>query len=252
LNLRRNYLPYKFSILILATLLIPFIAIAQRIASIPKSATILEERRVTATRKLVLWMPNPTKHPFEMGPDDIYTCPDETLGSHYTGAAKVTLVDLTTNRPINTLEISGFDIDGPNPEIDIPYLIRRGYYYAVPNGSSKIERKPEIMRLKDYNGDGRILEFALFDKQACTDLSTTLIGYSELRDRVIQYPITTTAPEGVFTNYWFDYLFSKKPISSGHWKYEIDYRGRGGTLDKFEVRYNKKKEAFVATITRQQ
>jgi hypothetical protein len=38
--------------------------------------------------------------------------------------------------------------------------------------------KPKIMLLKDYNGDGEALEFALFDAWTCSDLVTTLIGYS--------------------------------------------------------------------------
>lgn len=245
---------FKVASLILAFLFLfvssPWIG-AQSLSSIPRTATILEERTLAKNRKLVLWMASPQKHPSEIGEDDLYTCPDHTRGSYYSGLASVSLMNTSTSRIINTLKVMGLDIDGPNPEIDLPYLIRAGYSYKVPNGSPKIERKPQILALKDYNGDGIAHEFALFDAQACMGLGTSLIGYSQRQDRVIQYPIETSAPEGNSTVYWLDYLFSKKPISPGRWRYEIDYRGRGGTLDKFDVRYNKRKETFVATIRRE-
>ena len=39
-----------------------------------------------------------------------------------------------------------------------------------------------------------------------------------------------------------------KPLRSGYWKYEIDYRGRAGSLDKWEVRYNPAKERFEGKL----
>ena len=106
------------------------------------------------------------------------------------------------------------------------------------------------MNLKDYNGDGKALEFALFDRQACVGPDTTLIGYSVSEDRVIQYPITVRAPEGTTSEYWLDSLFSKKPVRPMYWRYSVDYRGREGTLDTYTVKYDRKREAFVATIRR--
>lgn len=194
-------------------------------------------------------MPNPVKHPHDkMIEGEEYTCPDVTRGSYYSGRIYLTLVNSATNKTINTLEIRG-DAEGNFPnEIDIPYAIRGGYYYAVPNSSKTIERKPQIMALKDYNDDGKALEFALFDAEACQGLATTLIGYSEKQDKVIQYPIQLTAGGKLQTIYWIDYLFSKKSLREGIWKYSIDYRGRGGTLDKYEIRYDKQQEKFVGTL----
>jgi hypothetical protein len=109
------------------------------------------------------------------------------------------------------------------------------------------------MRLRDYNGDGRAQEFALFDALACMGLATTLIGYSESKDMVIQYPVNVEVIEGAKrsrkTTYWPDYLFSRRPQRPGYWKYEIDYRGRAGTLDKWEIRYNRQREAFEGSVT---
>jgi hypothetical protein len=132
--------------------------------------------------------------------------------------------------------------------------IRRGYYYRVEvlarNG---VEAKPTVMWLRDYNGDGKALEFVLFEAEACMGLRTTLIGYSEKQDRVIQYPVRLDVAEGskhsTSLSFWADYLFSSKPLRPGFWKYEIDYRGRAGSLDKWEVRYNALKEQFEGNVT---
>ena len=223
---------------------------------LPNGSTVLEEHNLPRHRKLVLWMPDAVKNPNETD-IDFYTCPTQSRGSFYSGDVRVTLVNTTTGRVLNTLHVKGTgDSVDARPTsldpIDLPYAIQSGYYYYVPNGSPKLERKPRIMNLKDYNGDGKALEFALFDAPACMGLGTTLIGYNESEDRVIQYPINVHAPEGTTSEYWLDYLFSKKPTSPMNWRYKIDYRGRGGTLDMFRVRYDPKHETFVATIRRLQ
>ena len=132
--------------------------------------------------------------------------------------------------------------------LDIPYRIESGRYYHVPGVPQGKEGKPTIMWLKDYNGDGHAWEFALFDAIACMGLPTTLIGYSEAQDRVIQYPVTLTLMAGnqksTRTALWVDYLYSQRPASPGFWKYAIDYRGRAGTLDSYEIRYLPAEEKF--------
>lgn len=217
---------------------------------LPAGAVIIETQSLTSAgypdRMLILWMLNPSKHPSDANedPEYFYTCPDETKGSYYDGIAKVSLFNVKTNSIINTIEVKQED------ESYIPYAIRKGYYYEVEGKTSKGgEAKPHIMALKDYNGDGKSLEFAVFDKMACMGLDTALIGYSEKQDKVIQYPIHLVIEgddkkktEKVL--YSCDYLFSKKPKSPGYWQYDIDYQGRGGTLDKYEIRYNPQKERF--------
>jgi hypothetical protein len=223
---------------------------------LPKGAVILETRALPSTtrsnRMLVLWMLNPRKNPTNYSADEIYTCPDQTRGSHYSGATRVSLVDATTRRIINTVKISTDQSE--EDSFDLPYAIRKGYYYRVPARVRRgIEAKPNLIWLRDYNGDGNALEFALFDAVACMGLPTTLIGYSPKQDRVINYPISLEvleAPNSSKTvTYWGDYLFSTKPVLPGHWKYEIDYRGRGGSLDKWEVRYNPAREQFEGKLT---
>ena len=58
--------------------------------------------------------------------------------------------------------------------------------------------------------------------------------------------IAAVAP--TLKTYWVDYLFSRKPFLKGYWRYEIDYTGRGGSLDKYEIRYDPAKEIFVGNL----
>ena len=92
------------------------------------------------------------------------------------------------------------------------------------------------------------IQFAL----ACMGLETTLFGYSERQDRVVQYALSLeTECDGRKTREslkWVDYLFSREPSSSGVRKFEIDYRG--GTLDSYDVRYDREVERFEGTVRR--
>lgn len=222
--------------------------------NLPAGAFVVETRplpsRSRQDRALVLWMINPTKHPRDT-PGDIYTCPEETRGSYYSGPTRVSLVDTKTGRVINTVKLTQEYLEGED-SFDLPYKIHDGYYHVAGVRRGQ-EGKPVIMWLKDYNGDGRAQEFALFDALACMGLPTTLIGYSESKDRVIQYPVRVEIIEGskrsTTTLLWPDYLFSRKPVRPGYWKYEIDYRGRAGSLDKWEIRYNRQEEAFEGRVT---
>ncbi|HKP38854.1 MAG TPA: hypothetical protein VJT71_18495 [Pyrinomonadaceae bacterium] len=222
---------------------------------LPSNATIVETRVLPpaahANRMLVVWMLNPRKNPTNYPPDEIYSCPEQTRGSHYSGVTRVSLIDSATRKVIYTLKISADESE--EDSFDLPYAIRKGYYYRVPaRVKTGIEAKPNLIWLRDYNGDGQALEFAFFDALACMGLQTTLIGYSRKQDRVIQYPISLEVTEGAkrstTVTFWADYLFSSKPARPGFWKYEIDYRGRGGSLDKWEVRYNPSREQFEAKL----
>lgn len=227
------------------------------VKGLPKGAVIVETRKLFSTshpnRTLVLWVINPKRNPTGYAPDDIYSCPDQTRGSHYSGPTRVSLVNSATMTIMNTVKISSVYEDGGD-SFDVPYAIRKGNYYRVEGPLREgIEARPTILWLKDYNGDGKALEFALFEAEACMGLQTTLIGYSEKQDRLIHYPIKLDVVEGskhsTRMTPWADYLFSKKPLRPGFWKYEIDYRGRAGSLDKWEVRYNSAREQFEGTLT---
>jgi hypothetical protein len=221
---------------------------------LPVGARIIETRvintRAHPNRALVLWMLRPKTYARDAG-DDIYNCPDETRGSNYRGPTRVSLVDTMTRRVINTVEVKEEYNEPPEDSFDIPYKIHRGYYH-VEGVRGQAEGRPTVMWLMDFNGDGLRHEFALYDAQSCMGLETTLIGYSERQDKVIQYETVLTIEEGnkrlIDTSRWVDYLFSKKPVGRGHWKYEIDYRGRGGPLDRYEIRYDPAHERFEGRL----
>jgi hypothetical protein len=106
-----------------------------------------------------------------------------------------------------------------------------------------------ILDLKDYNGDGKALEFALLDAQSCTVTETELIGYSERRDKVIQYPIDL---RGMWWNernptlLWLDHFLLQKPVSRGLWKYTLSYNS--GEIFTFDIRYDPLRERFEGTV----
>ncbi|OGF47817.1 MAG: hypothetical protein A2452_04395 [Candidatus Firestonebacteria bacterium RIFOXYC2_FULL_39_67] len=212
-----------------------------------KSAFIVETNILTQTpkaRALVAWMIDPEKVPLMT--ENAYTCPEYSRGNHYSGPLRISLLDLTTLKIINTLDV----INGRGKDkFDLPYRIKGNNWenYHNPDLSAwyKISKKPfteeewdnpPIMWLKDYNGDGKLLEFGLFDQIACMGIYTCCIGYSEKQDNVIFYKVDDKD--------WADYLFREKQKRPGEWEFEVDYRGRGGGLAKTKVKYNKEKECF--------
>lgn len=218
---------------------------AQTKFDLPNDALILETEPVNNERSLVLWM-TAAKKVARTTMDDVYTCPEYTRGSYYHGKLQISLADTKTQKIINSVEID--DDDQEDGIFDVPYLIQR-HYYKVPSVSGpKKEGKPKILDLQDFNGDGKAFEFAMYDALACQGLNTALFGYDDKQDKVIQYPIELTTNGTHETVYWIDYLFSKKPDKNGVWNYEIDYRGRGGSMNKYDVYYDKQKEMFVGNL----
>ncbi len=223
---------------------------------LPAGALVVETRALELgggrPRALVLWMLKPKKYPRDT-PGEPYTCPEETRGSFYRGPARLSLVDTAADRVVNTLRILQ-EYDDDTDEFDLPFRIKAGGYYHVGGVAEGREARPTIMWLRDLNGDGRAHEFALFDALACMGLPTALFGYSESQDRVVQYTVAleTTGVDGkkgTELNRWVDYLFAKEPVGPGRWRFEIDYRGRGGSLDRYDVHYNTTAERFEGTAT---
>jgi hypothetical protein len=227
---------------------------------LPRGAKVVEVQQLNSKthpdRALILWMLTPKRYPREGSiKDNVYTCPEETTGHHYTGPTRVSLYDTAARKVINTIKVR---VEHGNGVADgdtfaVPYKIEGGRHYHVPGRKRGEEGKPVLMLLRDYNGDGRAAEFALFHAENCMTLFTTLFGYSEKQDRVIQYRIkltaTTDGKTGSTIGRWEDHLFSKRPVRPGYWKYELDYRGRGGSLEKFEIHYNRRLERFEGKIS---
>ena len=223
------------------------------IDGIPASATIIDSARIGLPgrpgRRLYLWSMNPQRYPREM-PDEPYTCPEETRGNYYRGVIRLSLVDDGSHSVINTVDI-GQGLD-EGDTFDIPYSIQSGLHYPVPGTAKGNEGRPALLDLRDYNGDGSALEVPFFDAMACMGLQTALFGYSPEKDRVIHYPVELSITSGddstSGTLLWIDRLFREKPSGKGVWHYSIDYRGRGGTLDTYDIRYDPGQEKFIGTL----
>jgi hypothetical protein len=65
----------------------------------------------------------------------------------------------------------------------------------------------------------------------------------------VELTITSGKKKSTRVAPWVDYLFSQPPGKPGFWKYAIDYRGRAGTLDSYEVRYLPQEEKFTGRLT---
>ena len=59
--------------------------------------------------------------------------------------------------------------------------------YFVREKTQETEGKPTIIKLKDYNKDTKALEFAFFDSPSCISPLMTILGYSENKDKIVQY-----------------------------------------------------------------
>lgn len=220
---------------------------------LPEGAQIIETLPIATDshgdRILILWMVNPTK--VEMK-SDFYSCTDETRGNHYFGPTRVSLYNPQKNSitsTINIIDSLGLGADS----FAVPYLVRSNYY-AVSGQKDKNEQgKPTIMLLKDYNSDGQSYEFVLYNKSSCKSVDTTLVGYSEKQDKIINYPVNlTTLIDGqqqLASKNWVSYLFTSDHMRMpGYWNYEVDYRPTGGSLFQYEVRYDKDEEEFIGTL----
>ena len=218
-------------------------------AGLPENALVIEQRDLPGipNRALFIWMLDPVRHSLSAGGDS-YTCPQETRGtSYYEGPTRVSLLDTGSGNIINTISIS----DRENPPVDsfvLPSEIRQGYYYRV-DAPQKTEAKPVFLDYRDVNVDGAALEFVLYDKIACGELITALIGYSRSGDQVIQYPINVSGNCSSHSgqHLWWNYLFAKQPVEPGHWHYSVAEGHGSNTVKTTDIRYDPEAESFTGS-----
>ena len=252
--------PWVVAVVIAAVL--PGVAFGQTPSSpaLPTGAMVLESRALPqsahANRALVLWMLHPEKHPrfeevFKPTPEmkGYSCCPDETLGSYYSGPTRVSLLDTVTNKIINTVKVT--TPFGNKDVFYVPYMIHPCYYRVDPPLKDG-EGQPVIIGLKDYNGDGNALAFAFFAAGDCNMLLIQLVGYSPKQDRVIQYPVSLKNWElddngKTTTGLWLDRVFLQKPLRPGVWQYTVPERFCN--IPTYAVRYDPVQERFLGTVT---
>jgi hypothetical protein len=240
---------------LLVSFFIPVSSVAGQltVAGLPKDAHIIERRPLSIVgypgRELVLWMLHPERTPsfYSRGEGD-YTCPEYSRGSFLSGPLRVSLMDTRNSKVVNTIEvINAFGEDS----FDIPYAILKNDFYRTAAESEDKESKPIVIWLRDFTGTGKPLQFALYDKPACSGLLTALIGYEPEEDRVQHYEavlrISSERKTQSETLKWVDGLVSEKPVARGHWKYEMDYGG-WCHVDKYDVRFVPSRHRFEGTL----
>jgi hypothetical protein len=220
---------------------------------LPHEAKIVEFREIPPSahrkRALIVWIISPKDLPRHTNESESYTCPEDSRGWFHRGRTRVSLADTLSNRIINTIEVQVPLTSGWLDEFDIPYRIKPLLYRVEPPLTAG-EGRPVILDLKDFNGDGKPFEFALFDAQSCSVVQTQLIGYSERQDRVVQYPIRLKGGwEGRRdpTLLWLDHFALQKPVAAGIWHYTRNYNS--GSMATFDIRYDADAECFVGTVS---
>jgi hypothetical protein len=190
---------------------------------LPPEAKVIEtvDLRVNRStdRVLALWMLHPKR--VVRSESGSLGCADWVYGDHWYGPARLSLLDLTNKRLINTVEIRGM-YEGANEtdhSFPIPFLVGNGSYY-VPKVTENKEGPPIILNLRDLTGEGIAGQFVLFEYEACAISLTTVVGYSRRSDLVVQYGVETIIGSGKPTVVpWVEQVFGAKPIRPGHWDF---------------------------------
>ncbi len=224
---------------------------------LPPGAQIIETADVSTRggtdRRLVLWMVHPhrilrqDRGEFATG-HTTGGCSDWIYGDHWFGPTRLSLLDLTGKRIINTIEVRGMYEGATDNEhgFPIPFQVPNGSYY-VPRPDENKEGVPKILNLRDLTGEGVAGQFVLFEYEACAISLTSLLGYSRRSDRAVQYGVKTSTEDGQsVVRSWVEQVFGEKPVSPGHWDF-IWWPGHGvdGSVHE-RVSFDPAKQMFVS------
>jgi hypothetical protein len=201
-------------------LLFASFAAAQSLESLlPAGAKIIEAADVSAIAKkprvLVLWMVNPAKHVR----DSAAYCGDAIYGDYWEGPTRLSLIEGTQRRLINTITIKiDEEWTGHADSFMLPFFVSNEYY-SVLSPDEKKEGMPKILHLRDFTGEGAPLQFPLFAYEVCGVSDTGLFGYSILSDQALQYSVVTQGHGKKISGNWVSQVFAMRPVSPGHWKF---------------------------------
>jgi len=244
----------------------------------PENSKIIEFKELNSSgvfdRAIVYWIQNPR---VSIQCESDYDCALSMIGhGQYNGLIKFSLVDTKLKRIINTVDFFFDELysdpDGKiahvkyetmaipfvSPTINSRSALQSRVEYKVNGGNKSEEGFTEILDIHDYNGDGKKLEFALFEPGGggCMGTESTLIGYSLKQDKLLWYPINIKCMEKDNKNnivteqlkyYWLGYTFTYK-FANKKLVYEIDFRGRGGSLQKYNLVYDDINECFTGSV----
>lgn len=222
---------------------------------LPPNAKIIETANVNTGgrvgRILVLWMLDPHRVVRrEVGGGG---CSDWVYGDHWYGPARLSLLNSTTRKIINTIEIHGMYEGAQDPEhgFPIPFLVRNGSYYVpqaekIPEVKSGKEGVPKLLNLRDLTGEGVAGQFVLFEYEACAISLTTVVGYSPHTDRAVQFEVETPLDGGRRTvTSWVEQVFAYPPSPPGRWDFTWEPgHGADGSVHE-RVSFDRTRQLFV-------
>ena len=243
--------------------------------SLPRKATIIDVKGFSTAhgpRTIIAWMTDIAIH---VDQDDMYTCPEVTMGKGYfNGRLHYSLINTGKKKIINSIKIDDlnpfeegdtiryyesdeflnypFAIANPRYRNTIGQLI----YYTI-GGTDSTEGEADILHFTDFNADGKKLELCLFNQGSCVGKNSTLISYDEKGDSIkwISWDITwkNTAVNGkdsvyTTTEHWINEAMTSSFDKEGKLSYEFDYRGRGGSFMRYYLNYDKSKDKYSGII----
>jgi hypothetical protein len=219
-------------------------------ALLPSGARIMEIRPLPARgRFLVLWMQTPTDSGCSADTDEPYpiSAPAMTRGCYLRGPTRLSLIVAGDAALKGTVPIVGpFET---TDSFDVPYLLGREGPYRVRGRFGT----PELLWLRDYNGDGLATEVAFFSAESGSDLLTTVVGYEPETERLRRYSfhVVATGSDGATETYETEWLqglfwFSLQPRRPPHWRFEADYPG--GPHESYDVHYNPSERRFDVRV----
>lgn len=242
---------------------------------LPDKAIVIDEKQINyrgRQRTLVAWMENWDVH---INPDNQYTCPDVTAGKGYLrGKLSISLVDEQKKKLINTISVrehnewnKGRDTivyDQSGEYIEYPFSIANpksrsemgGLVYFAKGGTDTTEARADMLRFVDFNNDGKALEFAFFKQWSCVGKASTLLAYNPITDSLewlewhLDHIDDVNGNDSSYseTTHWMGHAMIFKFQKNGILNYEMDYRGRGGELIRFYLRYDKATNRYSGRV----
>lgn len=252
-----------------------------RAVPLPENAGILETKTFATgrgRRSLLAWMPDP-QISVDCSSTNEYDCSTVATGKGYfTGDLHFSLLDEEL-RLVNTVAVHSeyyswqrndtvfYEMTGKS--LSYPFSVANpkkqwhpgGLYYFVRGGTKTTDGSAEVLHLVDFNADGKAHEFFLFDKMGCAATSSTLIGYDEATDRLKWYEwdlqVLASGSRGQDTLHreqtaWMDHVLEFRFDKQGRLRFEMDYRGRSGPYLRYELRYDRERDAYGGFLDRRE
>jgi len=194
-------------------------------------------------RVLALWMLHPDRVIRQGDP----SCSDSVYGDHWYGPARLSLIDLSNRKLMNTVEIRGL-YEGADEEehgFPIPFRVSSDFYYVPQIGKNK-EGAPKLLNLHDLTGEGVAGQFVPFEYEACGAALTTALGYSVKTDAAAQFQVEISEQGGkTEVVSWVPLLFSEKAVRPGQWSFTWEPgHGADGWIHE-EVSFDPARQLFV-------